>query len=96
MGERVYRSTFRWRRHWLKCVVSFTPRPLYPGERAPGTHWKGGWLDPRIGLNDVENKMYVVQPVTQSLYRLHYPGSPLVFIKYAYEYYFTKNSRINY
>jgi hypothetical protein len=25
-----------------------------PGERAPGTHWIGGWVDPRAGLDDVE------------------------------------------
>jgi hypothetical protein len=28
------------------------PRPLYPRERAPGTHWIGGWVSPRTGLND--------------------------------------------
>jgi hypothetical protein len=25
-------------------VASFTLRPLYPRERAPGTHWIGGWV----------------------------------------------------
>jgi hypothetical protein len=25
-------------------VVSFTPLPLYPRERAPGTHCIGGWV----------------------------------------------------
>jgi hypothetical protein len=35
-------------------VVSFTPRPLYPRERAPGTHCIGGWVDPRAGLDDME------------------------------------------
>jgi hypothetical protein len=38
-----------WRR-----VVTFTPRPLYPREKAPGTHWIGGMVDPRAGLDDVE------------------------------------------
>jgi hypothetical protein len=28
--------------------VRFTPR-----ERNPGTHWIGGWVDPRAGLNMV-------------------------------------------
>jgi hypothetical protein len=28
-------------------VISFTPRPLYPRERAPGTHCIGCWMDPR-------------------------------------------------
>jgi hypothetical protein len=27
----------------------FTPR-----ERAPGTHWIGGWVDPRAGLDNVD------------------------------------------
>jgi hypothetical protein len=43
------------------------------GERAPGTHWIGGWVDPRAGLDDVKRKFLtqrdsnsdpsVVQPV---------------------------------
>jgi len=33
-------------------VVSFTPQPLYPRERAPGTLWIGGWVDPRAVLDD--------------------------------------------
>jgi hypothetical protein len=28
---------------------SFTPR-----EKAPGTHWLGGWVEPRAGLDDME------------------------------------------
>jgi hypothetical protein len=35
-------------------MVSFTPRPLYPRERAPGTHCIGGWVDPRAGLDNME------------------------------------------
>jgi hypothetical protein len=27
-----------------------------PGETAPGTNWRGGWVDPRAGLGDVEKK----------------------------------------
>jgi hypothetical protein len=41
----------RWR--W---VVSFTPRPLYPRERAAGTRWTGGRVGPRAGLNAVTKK----------------------------------------
>jgi hypothetical protein len=37
-------------------VVSFTPRPLYPRERAPGTHWIGGWVGPRAVLDAVVNR----------------------------------------
>jgi hypothetical protein len=36
-----------------KWVISFMPRPLYPGERALGTHWMGGWVGPRAGLDDM-------------------------------------------
>jgi hypothetical protein len=25
-----------------------------PGERAPCTHWIGGWVGPRAGLDDME------------------------------------------
>jgi hypothetical protein len=38
----------RWR--W---VVSFTPRPLYPRVRVPGTHCIGGWVGPRAVLDAV-------------------------------------------
>jgi hypothetical protein len=38
----------RWR--W---VVSFTPRSLYPTEMFPDTHWIGGWVGPRAGLDAV-------------------------------------------
>jgi hypothetical protein len=55
-----------------------------PGERAPGTHWMGSWVDPRAGLDDVENRKFLIlsgielrhfgRPVrSQSLYRLRYP-----------------------
>jgi hypothetical protein len=27
------------------------PATLYPGERTPGTHWIGGWVGPRAGLD---------------------------------------------
>jgi hypothetical protein len=32
-------------------MVSFTPR-----EGDPGTHWIGGWVGPRTGLDDVERR----------------------------------------
>jgi hypothetical protein len=40
-----------------------------PGERAPGTHWIGGWVDPRAGVEDVEKILYrtgVRTPTPQS------------------------------
>jgi hypothetical protein len=30
------------------------PGHFIPGERAPGTNWIGGWVDPRAGLEGVE------------------------------------------
>jgi hypothetical protein len=31
-------------------------------ERAPGTHWIGGWLGPRTGLDDVEKRKFLTLP----------------------------------
>jgi hypothetical protein len=59
-----------------------------PCERAPGTHWIAGWVDPRAGLDDLENRKFLtlqgleLRPLrhparSQSLYRLSYPGSSM-------------------
>jgi hypothetical protein len=37
----------------LHAPASFTP-----AERALGTHWIGGWVGPRAGLDDVEKKKF--------------------------------------
>jgi hypothetical protein len=62
----------RWR--W---VVSFTTRPIYLREKAPGTHWIGGWVGPRAVLDTVVKRKIpsprresnprtpIVQPVAQ-------------------------------
>jgi hypothetical protein len=34
-------------------VVSFTPGRFTPRERAPVTHWIGGWVEPRAVLDAV-------------------------------------------
>jgi hypothetical protein len=63
------------------------PGHLTPGERAPGTHWIGGWVNPRVGLKDLEKRKLLTLPGLElrllgrparshSLYRLSYPGSP--------------------
>jgi hypothetical protein len=38
------------------------PVALPPGERAPGTHWIGGWVNPRANLDDVEKKKILTLP----------------------------------
>jgi hypothetical protein len=30
------------------------PCRFTPGERAPDTHWIGGWVDPSVGLHNME------------------------------------------
>jgi hypothetical protein len=68
--------------------------PLLPGRftpryRAPGVHWKGGWVGPSAGLDDREKRTFLTQPGletpapcrgarSQSLYRLSYPRCFLV------------------
>jgi hypothetical protein len=56
----MYRATFFLTlalvgREWSASgPVRFTP-----GERAPGNHWIGVWLDPRAGLDDVEKRKFL-------------------------------------
>jgi hypothetical protein len=51
-------------------MVSVTPRPRFaPGERNPGTHWTGGWVDPRAGL-DTEARGEIPFPLLEMVPRL--------------------------
>jgi hypothetical protein len=34
-------------------------RHFTPGERAPGTYWIGGWVEPRAGLDDVDKRRFL-------------------------------------
>jgi hypothetical protein len=74
-----FSASWRW-------VVSFTPRPLYPGERAPATRWIGGWVDSRATMDNVKKRKLLTLPGikirplgrpdrSQSIYQLRYPGS---------------------
>jgi hypothetical protein len=85
MGEWMHRSHFLDLGTSWRWVVSFTTRPLYSRGKAP-TQWIGGWVDPRAGLDDIEKRKFLtlmgLELLTlsrlarsQSLYRLHYPGS---------------------
>jgi hypothetical protein len=58
---------------------------LYLGDKAPSTHWIGGWVGTRAGLDDVEKRIFLTLPGlelrhlgrparSQSLYWLHYPS----------------------
>jgi hypothetical protein len=35
------------------------PGRFTPEERASGTQWIGGWVDPRAGLDDVEKRKFL-------------------------------------
>jgi hypothetical protein len=40
-----------------ECPGRFTPE-----ERAPGTHWIGGWVDSISGLDNVEKRKFLIPP----------------------------------
>jgi hypothetical protein len=53
MGERRY-SSYSFLTSALdggEWSASRPGRALPPGERTPGTHWIGGWVGPRAGLD---------------------------------------------
>jgi hypothetical protein len=75
VGEWMYRSTI-----FLTPALAggewsaSNPGRFTPGEKTPDTHWIGGWVDPRVGLDDLEKRKFwpyresnsdrsVVQPV---------------------------------
>jgi hypothetical protein len=60
-----------------------SPCRLNPGEEAADTHWTGGWVLPRAGLDDMAKSKFLTLPGLelrpfgrpthrQSLYRLSY------------------------
>jgi hypothetical protein len=75
-------------------VVSVTPRQRFsPGERTPGTHCTGSWVDPRTCL-DTEARGKILSPPpgieplspgrparSQTLYRLSYSGSSKILVE---------------
>jgi hypothetical protein len=90
MGEWMYRSTF-----FLTSAIvggdrsASRPSRFTPGERAPGAHWIGDWVDPRAGLDDMEKKFLnlpgleldpsVVQPIA-SRYTDYAVPDPYVYL----------------
>jgi hypothetical protein len=60
-------------------VVSITLLPpSTPGERAPGTYWKEGWVHPRAGLEVVDKSKISdawdskIEPLTSNLSVVQY------------------------
>jgi hypothetical protein len=42
------------------------PGRFTPKERPPGTHWIGGWVGPRTGLDDVGKRKFLPLPDSNS------------------------------
>jgi hypothetical protein len=38
------------------------PYRFTSGERSPGTHSIGGWVDPKVGLDDMEKRKFLTLP----------------------------------
>jgi hypothetical protein len=45
-----------------RWVARFTPLALTLGERATDTHWIGGWIGPRAGLDDTKQRNFLTLP----------------------------------
>jgi hypothetical protein len=82
---KVYGGSGRTDRSILYLGTSFKSRPTDSWEKAPRTYWLGGWVVPRVNLEDGKRKIlrllgHKLQPLcrrarSQTLYRLSYPGS---------------------
>jgi hypothetical protein len=67
------------------------PGLITPGESARGTHWIGGLVNNRAGMDDVGKRRFLTLPrlelrpfvrpaLSQSLYRLRYTGPSILYI----------------
>jgi hypothetical protein len=67
------------------------------GERAPATHWMGGWVHPRAGLDDVEKRKFlsllklelnpsVIQPVASRCTDYAIPASEQPCVSFIFNY----------
>jgi hypothetical protein len=78
-----------------RFVVNFTPRPLYPQEKSPGTHWIGGLVGSRAGLDAVSKREIpsshreskddhpIVQPVASRYIDWAIPAMYLTYVNYS-------------
>jgi hypothetical protein len=59
-GVDVQIHIFFLHRHQLNVSGQLhVPAALTPEESTPGTHWIRGWVDPRVSLDDVEQRKLV-------------------------------------
>jgi hypothetical protein len=65
----------------LRWVVSFMTRPLHPQGRTPRTHWLGGWVGPRAGL-DAVMKREIPSPYRDSNLRSSSPYPSAIPLSY--------------
>jgi hypothetical protein len=65
MGAWIYRSIFLTTTLVGEEWSVSRPGHYTPRERALGTHWIGGWLDPKTGLNDIEKFKFLTLPVLE-------------------------------
>jgi hypothetical protein len=98
IGEWIYRSTFFLtlalvRGEWLASC----PCHFIPGERVPGTHWVGGWVDPRADLDNMEKWTFLTLAGLE-LWTLGRPASSqlLYWLRYAAVQMLTKWNSINF
>jgi hypothetical protein len=57
---------------WISALVgglwsASRPKRFTPGERVPGTHSIGGWVNARAGLDDVEKRQFLTLQELQSV-----------------------------
>jgi hypothetical protein len=50
-GRGIIAPTDSWPRHWGMSGQRHAPTALYPGGKDPHTHWIGGCVGPRAGLD---------------------------------------------
>jgi hypothetical protein len=59
LGEWIYRSRFSDLGSSWRWVLVSRPGHFIPGEKAPGTHRIGGWVESIAGLEDVEKRKFL-------------------------------------
>jgi hypothetical protein len=85
-GRGSIAPTHSWPQHYMGVSQCHAPAALYPWKRTAGTHWIGGYVGFRAGLDSVARRKILFlywesnpgPPVcSQTLYWLSYPSSHL-------------------